>query len=251
MPLPTVPCTGSIPVTVHVPGCMPEQRNLILECIKVNKVFDEFALKDCVEGIKFDLDRVPRGGEINPQLILKNCTLCDVEIRDVSTSTERRLRFSGKCCCEVFGKDKAGNLIRMRVVDIPDCTCNRLSIGPDGELCFSFSVRREYMDTTPENFASLIHFLDEGRFELQCLSEAVIDEENNYTDCECLVTNLGIFVAVKFFAEVQICVPVLGYCFIEEDIASEETFCERFDMEDIPSFNPPQLDAVIPPYGSC
>lgn len=246
MPLPTIPCAGTINVTVHTDtGCV--QRDLILECLKVKKVFDEFALRDCVEGIKFELEHVPAGGSIQPQLILKHCKLHDVEIRDASTNTMNMLRFSGRCCCEVFGKDERGRLIRLRVVDIPEGSTN-LSIGECGELCFRFNVRREYPDATTENFNNLLHFLDEGRFELQCFSEAVIDDMNNETECELLVTNLGIFIAIKFDAEVQVCVPVLGYCEVEEILPIEESFCERFEFETLPSFNPAQLDRAITPY---
>lgn len=247
MSLQTIPCTGTIPVHVHTSNGDSEE-NLILECLKVKKVFDEFALRDCVEGIKFELECVPHGGVIQPTLVLKHCRICDVEIRDVSTNNTRALRFSGKCCCHVFGKDERGHLIRMKVIDIPD-NANNLSIGEDGELCFHFNVRREYPNSTPENFANLLHFLDEGRFELQCFSEAVIDEMNNETNGELLVTNLGIFVAIKFDAEVQVCVPVLGYCAIEEVLPIEESFCERFlEFENLPSFNPAQLGEVSPYY---
>lgn len=248
MPLPTIPCTGSISVTVQT-ETGPQSRNLILECLKVKKVFDEFALRDCVEGIKFELDSVPKGGVIQPVLILKHCRICDVEIKDISTNCMKALKFSGKSCCDVFGKDEKGHIIKMRVVDIPECNTN-LSIGEDGELCFRFNVRREYPDATRENFNNLLHFLDEGRFELQSFSEAVIDELNNETDCELLVTNLGIFVAIKFDAEVQVCVPVLGYCEVEEILPIEDSFCERFEFENLPSFNPAQLDIAITPYNT-
>ncbi len=248
MPLPTVPCTGKTVVNVITEyGCA--ERDLIFECIKVKKVFDEFALRDCVEGVRFELCRDPHGGQIEPQLVLRNCTLCDVDIRDISNGTEKRLRFSGKVCCEVYGKDCKGNIIRMRVIDLP-CNSGNLSIGPDGELCFNFSVRREYPDATEENFRSLIHFLDQERFELQAFMEAVIDEDNNETSNEFLVTSLGVFLAIKFDAEVQLCVPVLGYCEIEEVVPIEENFCERFEFEGIPSFNPAQLDKAISPYNA-
>jgi len=250
MPLKTVECKGKIPVQIingtDLTSC-PEF--LTLECLKVKKVFDEFALRDCVEGIKFELCQPPRGGSIQPTLILRHCKISDVEIKDVSTNGMKMLKFSGKCCCEVFGKDERGNIIRMRVIDIPDCHTN-LSIGEDGELCFRFSVRREYPDATTENFNNLIHFLDEGRFELQCFVEAVIDEMNSDTECELLVTNIGVFLAVKFDAEVQVCVPVLGYCEIEEVLPIEDSFCERFEFENLPSFNPAQLDKAITPYNS-
>lgn len=246
MPLPTVECKGKIPVDIINGKESRCQEYLTLECLKVKKVFDEFALRDCVEGIKFELDCVPRGGFIEPTLILRHCKVCDVEIKDVSTNGTNALRFSGKCCCDVFGKDERGNIIKMRVVDIPDCTTN-LSIGEDGELCFRFNVRREYPEACEENFENLLHFLDEGRFELQCFSEAVIDEMNNETDSELLVTNLGIFVAIKFDAEVQVCVPVLGYCkIVDEILPIEDSFCERFEYEfELPSFNPAQLDASL------
>jgi len=250
MPLSTVECIGKVPIEVITGSCAPRHDYLTLECLKVKKVFDEFALRDCVEGIKFELAQVPRGGAIQPTLILKHCRLSDVEIKDVSTNSCKALKFSGKVCCDVFGKDERGNIIRMRVVDIPDCG-NHLSIGEDGELCFRFSVRRDYPHADPANFENLIHFLDEGRFELQAFMEAVIDDLNNETDCELLVTNLGVFVAIKFDAEVQVCVPVLGYCEIDEIMPIEDNFCDRFEYEfTLPSFNPAQLDAVIPPYNS-
>ncbi|MFZ5351355.1 MAG: hypothetical protein ACOZCL_01385 [Bacillota bacterium] len=246
MSLKTVKCTGKIPVCL-ITECGPKDEYLKLECIKVKKVFDEFALRDCVEGAKFELCREPKGGEVEPVLILKNCTLCDVEIKDISTNCEKKLRFSGKACCEVFGKDKKGDIIRMRLIDLP-CSDN-LSIGPDGELCFNFSVRREYPDATDANFENLVHFLDEDRFELQAFLEAVIDEDNNETSNECLVTSLGVFLAIKFDAEVQLCVPVLGYCEIDEVLPIEDNFCERFlETVEIPSFNPAQLDKAISPY---
>lgn len=248
MPLPTVPCSGKIFVNlVTETGCC--ERELILECLKVKKVFDEFALRDCVEGIKFELNCVPRGGIIQPVLILRHSRICDVEIKDVSTCSMKMLKFSGKVCSEVYGKDERGQIIKMRVVDIPECNTN-LSIGEDGELCFRFNIRREYPDATTENFDNLLHFLDEGRFELQAFSEAVIDELNNETEGELLVTNLGYFVAIKFDAEVQVCVPVLGYCEVEEVLPIEENFCERFEFEALPSFNPAQLDKAITPYNA-
>lgn len=244
--LPTVICAGTTKVEVCIGG-KSECKELVFECIKVKKVFDEFVLRDCVEGIKFQVCGKPHGEMIEPVLILKNCKLSNVEIKDVSTNTDKRLKFSGKCCCDVFGKDSKGEIIRLEVLDVPKGT--NLSEGPCGELCFTFSVRRTYHNTTDENFESLLHFLDQGRFELQCLGEALIDEENNTVTGEILVTNLGAFIAVKFDAEVQLCVPVLGYCALEEDVAPIDVdFCEEFEMEDIPSFNPPQLGVPIPPY---
>lgn len=244
--LPTVLCAGTTKVEVKTGGTT-EFKELIFECIKVKKVFDEFVLRDCVEGIKFKVCGNPHGDVIEPTLILKNCKLSNVEIKDVSTNTDKRLKFSAKCCCDVFGKDARGNIIRLEVLDVPEGT--NLSEGPGGELCFTFSVRRTYPNVTDENFERLLHFLDQGRFELQCLGEAIIDEENNTTTGEILITNLGVFVAIKFDAEVQLCVPVLGYCAIEEDVAPIDVdFCEEFEFEDIPSFNPPQLGVPVPPY---
>ena len=244
--LPTVLCTGTTKVEVNVGG-KTECRDLVFECIKVKKVFDEFVLRDCVEGIKFKVFGECHGGTLEPTLILKNCKLSNVEIKNVSTNTDKRLKFSAKCCCDVFGKDSRGNIIRLEVIDVPEGT--NLSEGPCGELCFTFSVRRTYPNVTEENFESLVHFLDQGRFELQCLGEAVIDEENNTTTGEILVTNLGAFIAIKFDAEVQLCVPVLGYCAIEEDVTPIDiNFCEEFEFEDVPSFNPPQLGVPTPPY---
>jgi hypothetical protein len=244
--LPTVICTGTTKVEVEIGG-KKECKDLVFECIKVKKVFDEFVLRDCVEGIKFKVFGECHGGTIEPILILRNCKLSNVEIKNVSTNTDKRLKFSGKCCCDVFGKDSKGNILRLEVIDVPVGT--NLSEGPCGELCFNFTVRRTYPFATEENFASLVHFLDQGRFELQCLGEAVIDEENNTTTGDILVTNLGAFIAIKFDAEVQLCVPVLGYCAIEEDVAPIDVdFCEDFEMEEIPSFNPPQLGVPIPPY---
>lgn len=244
--LPTVLCAGTTTVEVKVDG-KTVSKDLIFECLKVKKIFDEFVLRDCVEGIKFKVCGEHHGETIEPALILKNCKLSNVEIKDVSTSTDKRLKFSAKCCCDVFGKDSKGNIIRLEVLDVPEGT--NLSEGPCGELCFTFSVRRTYPNVTDENFEKLLHFLDQGRFELQCLGEAIIDEENNTTCGEILVTNLGAFIAIKFDAEVQLCIPVLGYCAVEEDVAPiDVNFCEEFEFEDIPSFNPPQLGMPIPPY---
>jgi len=240
-------CTGKTKVDIYKNGQIERCEDLIFECLKVKKVFDEFVLKDCVEGIKFKVCEEPYGGTILPTLILRNCKLSNVEIKDVSTSTEKRLKFSGKCCCDVFGKDAKGNIIALEVLHVPEGTS--LSAGSRGELCFTFSIRRSYPLTNEENFNSLIHFLDQGRFELQCLSEAIIDDENNTVENGILNTNLGAFVAVKFDAEVQLCVPVLGYCKLEEaESPIDVTFCEEFEMSDnIPDFNPPQLGAPQTP----
>lgn len=244
--LPTVLCAGTTKVEVCVGG-RSEWKELIFECLKVKKVFDEFVLRDCVEGIKFKVSGECYGDRINPELILKNCKLSNVEIKDASTNMERRLKFSGKCCCDVFGKDEKGNIVKLEVLNVPEGT--NLSEGPCGELCFRFNVRRTYPNVSEEKFDRLLHFLDQGRFELQCLGEALIDEENNTVFNDILVTNLGAFIAIKFDAEVQLCVPVLGYCAIEEDVAPIDVdFCEEFEMEEIPSFNPPQLGVPIPPY---
>ncbi|KUO72728.1 MAG: hypothetical protein APF77_01815 [Clostridia bacterium BRH_c25] len=244
--LPTVLCEGTTKVEI-CSGGKSEWKELVFECLKVKKVFDEFVLRDCVEGIKFQVCGNPHGDRIEPTLILKNCKLSNVEIKNVSTSTDKRLKFSGKCCCDVFGKDSKGNIIRLEVLNVPEGT--NLSEGPSGELCFKFNVRRTYPNVTDENFERLLHFLDQGRFELQCLGEALIDEENNTTTGEILITNLGAFIAIKFDAEVQLCIPVLGYCALEEDVAPIDVdFCEEFEFEDIPSFNPPQLGVPVPPY---
>lgn len=244
--LPTVLCAGTTKVEVKVGG-MTECKDLVFECIKVKKVFDEFVLRDCVEGIKFKVCGEHHGETIDPTLILRNCKLSNVEIKDVSTNTDKKLKFSAKCCCDVFGKDEKGDIVRLEVLDVPEGT--NLSEGPCGELCFKFSVRRTYPNVMEQEFERLLHFLDQGRFELQCLGEAIIDEENNTTTGEILITNLGAFIAVKFDAEVQLCVPALGYCAIEEDVAPIDVdFCEEFEFEEIPSFNPPQLGVPIPPY---
>ncbi|HOR86168.1 MAG TPA: hypothetical protein PLL98_06740 [Bacillota bacterium] len=244
--LPTVLCAGTTKVEVNICG-KTECKDLVFECLKVKKVFDEFVLRDCVEGIKFQVCGNPHKDTIEPALILRNCRLSNVEIKNVSTNTDKRLKFSAKCCCDVFGKDSRGNIIRLEVLDVPEGT--NLSAGSSGELCFTFSVKRTYHNTTDENFERLVHFLDQGRFELQCLGEALIDEDNNTTTGEILVTNLGVFIAIKFDAEVQLCIPVLGYCSIEEDITPiEVNFCEEFEFEDVPSFNPPQLGVPTPPY---
>jgi hypothetical protein len=237
--LPTVKCEGKTKVEIFRDG-KPECKDLVFECLKVKKVFDEFVLKDCVEGIKLQVCGNPHGGEISPLLILRNCKLSNVEIKDASSDGDKRLRFSGKCCCDLFGKDRKGNIIRIEVLDVPKGT--NLSEGAGGELCFSFNVRRTYPNTRNEDFERLIHFLDQGRFELQCLGEAIIDEDNNTIENSILVTSLGVFVAIKFDAEVQLCVPVLGYCKIEEDVSPVDiNFCDEFEFEEIPSFNPPQL----------
>ena len=247
--LPTVLCAGTTKVEVNTCG-KTECKDLVFECLKVKKVFDEFVLRDCVEGIKFQVCGKPHKDTIEPALILRNCKLSNVEIKDASANSDKRLRFSAKCCCDVFGKDSRGNITRLEVLDVPEGT--GLSAGPCGELCFTFSVKRTYQNVTEENFDKLLHFLDQERFELQCLGEALIDEENNTTTGEILVTNLGVFIAIKFDAEVQLCVPVLGYCAIEEDITPIEIkFCEEFEYEDITSFNPPQLGVKAPPYSNC
>jgi hypothetical protein len=249
MPLQSVLCTGRSTLDVTT-GESTVTRDIFFECIKVKKVFDEFGLRDCVEGIEFEVPKKAAEGEIDPTLILRCCKLSDVCISDASrrapngTLIEKRLRFSGKCCCDVYGKDECGDTVRLKVKKIPYCA-TRFSIGCDGELCYSFSVRREYNainSISDEDFERLLHFIDEGRFELQCLAEAIIDEENNEVCNETLVTNLGIFLVVKFDTEVQLCVPVLGYCEVVEDVQADESFCEDvFPLIEFPEFNPPQL----------
>ncbi len=251
MPLPTMPCMGKFSIDVtNAESAAQSPMNFFFECIKVKKVFDEFGLRDCVEGIRFELCDKPKNGEIEPTLILRNCVLKNVIIADASKRSsngyliEKRLRFSGKCCCEVYGKDSCGNVIRMKVTELPNGT--KFSIGPYGELCYSFNVRREYVGPNsicPEDFERLLHFIEEGRFELQCLEEAIIDDENNETCDEVLTTSLGLFLVVKFDTEVQLCVPVTGYCQVLEDEQNiEEGFCEDvFPCVSFPEFNPPQL----------
>jgi hypothetical protein len=255
MPLPIKECFGKLIVPAIDPYSEPTE--LFFECIKVKKVFDEFGLRDCVEGITFTLAKPPVGGVINPQLILKDCFLGDQVISNATTTiggvTNRRLRFSGTCCCEVFGKDQAGNIIHMIPTSIPSGT--KFSIGLNGELCYHFSVRRDYDDPlmfpnfSDVAFDNLLHFIDEGRFELQCLSEAVIDPDNNVVNGTTLITNLGTFKVVKFDTEVQLCVPVLAYCQVNETNQIGD-FCEDFNEHaPFPPFNPAQLfdpDPLIP-----
>jgi len=244
MPLPQVECSGTINLDSSV---------LFKECVKVKKVFDEFVLRECVEGIEFELDEKYQGykGCIEPTLILKDCKIINPQIKDASKkkgvnilgSSENRLRFSGKCCCKVFAKDTKGNIIGLKVKSIP--SGNALSIGPDGELCFNFNVRRLYPSASQEAFERLLHFVDKGVFELQCLGEAIIDEENNEFTDSTLLTSIGIFVAIKLDAEVQLCIPVFGYCEITDECTTED-FCDNFDLLDIPNFNPPQIDDIDP-----
>ncbi|MEA4963484.1 hypothetical protein [Lutispora sp.] len=236
MPLPQVECTGSITMG---------ETTVFRECVKVKKVFDEFVLRECVEGIEFEVDECHENfkGSIEPTLILRNCTIINPQIKNASTNSEKRLRFSGKCCCQVFAKDLKGNIIRLRVKCVPAGTA--LSKGPNGELCFNFSVRRIYPGATEEIFNRLLHFVDQEAFELQCLSEAIIDEENNEFTGGSLITNIGIFVAIKFDAEVQLCIPVFGTCEITDE-CSEEEFCDTFELVDIPNFNPPQINDENP-----
>ncbi|SHI91500.1 hypothetical protein [Lutispora thermophila] len=217
MPLPQVECTGSI---------TQGDITVFRECIKVKKVFDEFVLRECVEGIEFEADEKCEGvrGWIEPTLILRDGKIIDPRIKDASKykgcasnglAGERRLRFSGKCCFKVFARDSRGNIIRLKVKNVP--SGNALSKGPDGELCFDFSVRRLYPGASAETFERLLHFVDQEAFELQCLAEAIIDEENNEINNGILLTNVGIFVAIKFDAEVQLCIPVFGYCEITDE----------------------------------
>jgi len=246
MPLPQVECTGSITqgdITVY------------RECIKVKKVFDEFVLRECVEGIEFEVDEKDQGykGWIEPTLILRDAKIINPKIKDAcrykgsnagnGVMGDRRLRFSGTCSFKVYAKDFKGHIIRLKVKNVP--SGSPLSKGPDGELYFNFSVRRIYPGASEETFERLLHFVDQEAFELQCLGEALIDEENNeISDCT-LLTNLGIFVAIKFDAEVQLCIPVFGYCEITDECTAED-FCGNFDLLDIPDFNPPQIDDIDP-----
>lgn len=246
MPLPQVECTG----TINLDGAA-----LFKECVKVKKVFDEFVLRDCVEGIELELDEKYKDfrGFIEPTLILKDCKILNPQIKDASVrngvnnggSSGNRLRFSGRCCCKVFAKDTEGNIIGLKVKNIPSGCA--LSKGPDGELCFNFNVRRFYPGASQENFERLLHFIDKGVFELQCLTEAIIDEENSEFTDSTLLTNLGMFVAIKLDAEVQLCIPVFGYCQITDECERPtEDFCDNFELLDIPDFNPPQVDDIDP-----
>ena len=242
MTLPEVQCRGSVSLG---------STTVFKECVKVKKVFDEFVLRECVDGIEFEADDCHENfnSSIEPMLVLRHCNIMNPQISDASTSSQKRLRFAGKCCCQVFAKDKKKNIIRLKVKNIPSGT--NLSKGPNGELCFNFSVRRVYPGASNEAFNRLLHFVDQQNFELQCLGEAIIDEENNEFNGDILTTSLGIFIAIKFDSEVQLCIPVFGYCQITDE-CSEEDFCDNFEMEDIPNFNPPQIDQVDPycPYSA-
>ena len=236
MALPEVKITGS-----HFIG----ETAIFRECVKVKKVFDEFVLRECIDGIEFETDGCPENYKavINPMLILRHCNILNPQISDASIKKQKRLRFAGKCCSQVYAKDENDNIIRLKVKNIP--SGSKLSKGPKGELCFSFNVKRVYPDANREVFDRLLHFIDQQSFELQCLSEAIIDEENNQINNGELVTSLGIFIAIKFSAEVQLCIPVFGYCQITDE-CTEDDFCDSFDSEEIPNFNPPQLDKLHP-----
>ncbi|MDD2482556.1 MAG: hypothetical protein PHC44_02390 [Lutispora sp.] len=246
MPLPQVECTGSI-CNNDLVGLSSKSNGFTMfkECVKVKKVFDEFVLRECVEGIELDVDECHDSfrGSIDPTLILRHCMIINPQIKNASTSSEKRLRFSGRCCCQVFSKDSKGNIVRLKVKSIPSGTA--LSKGPNGELCFNFSVRRLYPGATTDTFDRLLHFVDQDTFELQCLGEAIIDEENNDFIGDTLITSIGVFVAIKFDAEVQLCIPVFGTCLITDE-CSEEEFCDSFEIKDIPDFNPPQINDINP-----
>ena len=232
MSLPQVNCTGSLTI---------DDITLFSECIRVRKIFDEFVLRECIEGIVLEVRDNPEGFNlaIEPMLILRNCSIINPSISDASINTEKRLRFAGRCCCQVFARDTNNNIIRLNVTSVP--AGSSFSIGADGELCFNFNVRRAYPEATETEFDRLLHFVDQQSFALICLSEAIIDDENNQFTDGVLVTSLGMFVAIKFDAEVQLCIPVYGYCEIEEGTI-DNGFCEDFGSVALPNFNPPQLN---------
>ncbi|MCK9217408.1 MAG: hypothetical protein M0P77_05765 [Firmicutes bacterium] len=234
MALPEVQCTGSL---------LMNETEVFKECVKVKKVFDEFVLRECIDGIEFETDGCPENysSVINPMLILRHCKILNQQISDASINSQKRLRFAGKCCTQVYAKDENNNIIKLKVKSIPSGT--KLSKGHNGELCFNFGVKRVYPDANQETFDRLVHFIEQENFELQCLAESIIDEENNQVNNGVLTTGLGIFVAIKFSAEVQICIPVFGYCQITDE-CTDDDFCDSFELEDIPNFNPPQLDEI-------
>ncbi len=234
--LPEVQCRGTFAI-----GSTTVYR----ECVKVKKVYDEFVLRECVDGIEFEAEGCGENASfaIKPTLILRRCDIINPQISDASTKYLKRLRFSGRCCCHVYAKDENNNIIKLKVKSVPPGTA--LSKGPGGELCYSFNVRREYPGVKREAFERMLHFVDQQRFKLECMEEAIIDEENNQFVNGVLLTSLGIFLAVKFDAEVQLCIPVIGYCQLTDE-CSEEDFCGNFEAEDIPNFNPPQLSFIIP-----
>ena len=234
MSLPQIECGGILTI---------DDITLYNECLNVRKVFDEFVLRECLDGIEFEVAEQPENFNrtIDPLLILRNCDIINPRIVDASVNNEKRLRFIGECCCQIFAKDNNGNIVRLNVIGLP--TGTNFSIGANGELCFTFNVRRTYPEADQETFNRLLHFIEQQNLNLQCLTEAIIDDENNQFNDGLLLTSMGIFIAIKLDARVQLCVPVYGYCEITDE-STEDNFCDNFGAVEIPNFNPPQLNDI-------
>lgn len=219
--------------------CDLEGRNLEIDCLKVNKVYDACQQRECIEDILFDLD-FPKGKPSEDFEFIR----CEF----------------GKAKCEKIGDvpvftEIDENFARLRVAcAVPVYVVVRRRC--DGEI-FRLKakpvVKGIEQDDNKIRFPKDIvvyapaEFLRQGRFECQCESYAECDEDSvSFEGFDNIRLTIGVFLVVKVISEVQLCIPTFGFCDTPapcEEFPEEEEFCEIFlddEVTPFPEFFPRQ-----------
>lgn len=219
--------------------CDLEGRNLEIDCLKVNKVYDACQQRECIEDVLFDLD-FPKGKPSEDFEFIR-CEFgkakCE-KIGDVPVFTEidenfARLRVA--CAVPVYVVVRRrcdGEIFRLKAKPVVEGIEQ-----DDNKIRFP----KDIVVYAPAEF------LRQGRFECQCESYAECDEDSvSFEGFDNIRLTIGVFLVVKVISEVQLCIPTFGFCDTPtpcEEFPEEEEFCEIFlddEVTPFPEFFPRQ-----------
>ena len=223
--------------------CDLKGRDLEIDCLKVDKVYDACQQRECIEDQLFDLDfpgcACSEGFEfVRGEFGKAECE----EIPCVPKFTEIDENFARlqiACAIPVYVVVKRRS----------DGAIFKLPANPifDGVEQEDNKIRflKDVVVYAPAEF------LRQGRFECVCES---------YAECDCsdvafegfdnIRLTIGVFLIVKVVSEVELCIPTFGFCDTPapcDEFPEDDEFCDTFLDEELtpfPDFFPPQQHEI-------
>lgn len=219
--------------------CDLRGRDIEVDCLKVNKVYDACQQRECIEDQLFDLD-FP-GGCSSEGFEFVRCEFGKAECEEVpgipqfTEIDENFARLQIACAVPVFV------VVRRR----SDGEIFKLPANPIFEGVEQEDNKIRFLKDVVV-FAPA-EFLRQGRFECQCESYAECDDADvAFEGFDNIRLTIGVFLIVKVISEVQLCIPTFGFCDTPapcEEFPDDDLFCEVFLDEELtpfPDFFPPQ-----------
>lgn len=223
--------------------CDLEGRNLEIDCLKVDKVYDACQQRECIEDLLFDLD-FPKGAPSEGFEFLR-CEFGKARCEDIpgvprfTEIDENFARLQIACAVPVY----------VVVRRISDGQIFRLKANP--------IVGGEQQDDNRIRFLKDIviyapaEFLRQGRFDCVCESYAECDDSDvAFEGRDNIRLTIGVFLIVKIISEVELCIPTFGFCDVPapcDEFPADDEFCEVFLDEELtpfPEFFPPQQNEL-------